>query len=65
LHEYSRESLGFLVNEAILTHTHWSIQSVHDRCVALAECGQTPHLPPARRSSTQPLTLCSSPFEVV
>jgi len=51
LHEYSRESLGFLVNEAILTHTHWSIQSVHDRCIALAECGQTLHLPPARRSS--------------
>jgi hypothetical protein len=42
LHEYSRESLGFLVNEAILTHTHWSIQSVHDRCIALAECVQTP-----------------------
>jgi hypothetical protein len=42
---------AFWVNEAILTHTHWSIQSVHDRCVALAECGQTPHLPPARRSS--------------
>ena len=51
LHEYSRESLGFLVNEMILTHTHWSIQSVHDRCIALAECVQTLHLPPARRSS--------------
>jgi hypothetical protein len=33
--------LGFLVTEAILTHAHRSIQSVHDRCIAMAECMQT------------------------
>jgi len=33
--------LGFLVTEAILTHTHRSIQSVHDRCIAMAECMPT------------------------
>jgi catechol 2,3-dioxygenase-like lactoylglutathione lyase family enzyme len=29
--------LGFLVTEAILTHAHRSIQSAHDRCIAMAE----------------------------
>jgi hypothetical protein len=36
--------LGFLVTEAILTHMHRSIQSVHDRCIAMAECVQALHL---------------------
>jgi hypothetical protein len=36
----SRGSSHFLVTEAILTHAHRSIQSVHDRCIAMAECVQ-------------------------
>jgi hypothetical protein len=32
--------LSFLVPEAVLTHPHRSIQSVHDRRVAMTECVQ-------------------------
>jgi hypothetical protein len=47
----AENGLGFLVTEAILTPTHRSIQSVHDRCIAMAECVQILRLQPARRNS--------------